>query len=30
MLRYAARDVDKPLSDLPSDFDAQLNAMGYE
>ena len=29
MLRYAARDIDKPLVDLPADFDATLKAMGY-
>jgi len=28
MLRYAARDVSKPLVELPDDFDAQLKAMG--
>ena len=28
MLNYAARDVDKPLLDLPTDFEAQLRAMG--
>jgi hypothetical protein len=30
MLRWAARDVDKPLADLPGDFDRQLKAMGYQ
>ena len=30
MLRYAARDVDKPPADLPADFDAQLKALGYQ
>jgi hypothetical protein len=29
MLRYAAHDADKPLTDLPGDFDRQLKAMGY-
>lgn len=29
MLRYAARDANQPLSDLPPDFDAQLKALGY-
>jgi hypothetical protein len=29
MLRYAARDIAKPIADLPSDFDAQLRAFGY-
>ena len=29
MLNYAARDADKPLADLPPDFDAQLEALGY-
>jgi hypothetical protein len=28
-LRYAARDLKKPLADLPPDFDAELEAMGY-
>ena len=27
MLNYAARDVHKPLADLPADFDKQLEAM---
>ncbi len=30
MLRYAARDADKPAADLPADFDLQLKAMHYE
>jgi hypothetical protein len=30
MLRYAARDAQKPPAELPADFDAQLKAMGYE
>lgn len=30
MLRYAARDSGRPLADLPPDFDAQLEAMGYQ
>ncbi|MBC8871484.1 MAG: glycoside hydrolase family 2 [Planctomycetes bacterium] len=30
MLRYAARDFDEPLADLPADFDSQLKAMGYQ
>jgi hypothetical protein len=29
MLRYAARDRDKPLAPLPADFEQQLQAMGY-
>ncbi len=29
MLRYAARSLDKPLTDLSADFDQQLKAMGY-
>lgn len=29
MLRYAARDVSKPLVELPANFDQQLKAMGY-
>ncbi len=28
MLRYAARDADKPTASLPADFDQQLKAMG--
>lgn len=30
MLRYAARDLDKPLADLPTDFDRQLQGMGLQ
>jgi len=30
MLRDAARDVAKPLADLPPNFDEQLQAMGYQ
>jgi hypothetical protein len=30
MLNYAARDVARPLADLPPDFDAQLKTLGYE
>ena len=30
MLRYAARNVNKPLTDRPLDFDAQIKAMGYQ
>jgi hypothetical protein len=29
MLRYAARDVARPLADLPADFEGQLKALGY-
>lgn len=28
MLRYAARDIDEPLTDLPYDFHVQLQALG--
>jgi hypothetical protein len=30
MLNYAARDLDKPVVDLPGDFQQQLQAIGYE
>ena len=30
MLNYAAKDLDKPLADLPADFDKQLETMGYK
>jgi hypothetical protein len=29
MLNYMARDLDKPLADLPAGFDAQLPSLGY-
>jgi hypothetical protein len=29
LLRYASRDQQQPLAELPADFDAQLQAMGY-
>jgi len=29
MLRYAGRDIEQPLADVPSGFDDQLRAMGY-
>ncbi len=29
MLRHAARDMAKPLAELPADFDAQLKDLGY-
>jgi hypothetical protein len=29
MLKYAARDAEKPLADLPADLEKQLQAMGY-
>jgi hypothetical protein len=29
MLRYAARGLDKPLAELPADFEAQLKTLGY-
>ncbi|MCY2990700.1 MAG: glycoside hydrolase family 2 [Planctomycetota bacterium] len=29
MLRHAAKDVTKPLADLPAGFDQQLKAIGY-
>jgi hypothetical protein len=30
MLRHAARDVSKPLADLPADVDQLLKAIGYQ
>ncbi|MDD4869018.1 MAG: glycoside hydrolase family 2 TIM barrel-domain containing protein [Kiritimatiellae bacterium] len=30
ILNYAAREIDKPLADLPADFDKQLETMGYK
>ena len=30
LLNYAARDLDKPLAELPADFQQQLKAIGYE
>jgi hypothetical protein len=30
LLRYAAREVKKPLADRPADFEQQMKAMGYE
>ncbi len=30
MLNYGARDCDKPLAGLPSDFEHQLKVIGYE
>jgi len=30
MLRYAARDLNKPVEKLPVDFDARLKGMGYK
>jgi hypothetical protein len=30
LLNYAARDRDKPLADLPADFQQQLKAIGYQ
>ena len=30
MLRYAGRDQQKPLADLPPDFDDQLKTLGYK
>ena len=30
MLRYAAGGVEKPLADLPADFDEHLKAIGYK
>lgn len=30
MLNYSARDLTKPLAELPADFDAQLKGIGYE
>ena len=29
MLRYAARDAERPPAELPADFEAQLRAIGY-
>jgi hypothetical protein len=29
MLRHAASDMNRPLADLPNDFESQLKAMGY-
>ena len=29
MLRYATRDLDKPVAELPVDFDKTLDAIGY-
>ncbi|MCL5099418.1 MAG: glycoside hydrolase family 2, partial [Candidatus Omnitrophica bacterium] len=29
MLNYAAKDADKPLTSLPTDFESQLKAIGY-
>ena len=29
MLRFAGRDMAKPLADLPADFDEHLKGMGY-
>jgi hypothetical protein len=29
MLNYAAKEIDKPLADLPADFESQLKAIGY-
>jgi hypothetical protein len=29
LIAYAAGFVDKPLAELPSNFDAQLKAIGY-
>ncbi|MDD4869019.1 MAG: glycoside hydrolase family 2 TIM barrel-domain containing protein [Kiritimatiellae bacterium] len=30
MINYAAQEIDKPLANLPTDFDKQLKAIGYE
>lgn len=30
LLRFAARDANQPLVDLPADFEAQLKAIGYQ
>ena len=29
LLNYAARDLDKPVAELPADFEKQLKAIGY-
>jgi hypothetical protein len=30
LLRYAARNADQPLEEVPGNFETQLNGMGYE
>lgn len=30
MLNYASQDTDKPIAELPANFDEQLKAMGYQ
>ena len=30
LLRFAARDANQPLADLPADFEAQLKSIGYK
>jgi len=30
LLRFASRDIEKPLAPLSSDFDRQLEALGYK
>jgi hypothetical protein len=30
LINYAARGLDKPLAELPADFQQQLKAIGYE
>ena len=30
LLRFAARDANQPLTDLPADFEAQLKSIGYQ
>jgi hypothetical protein len=29
LIRYAAQDRQRPLAELPADFEEQLSAMGY-
>ncbi len=30
MLNYAAQGTDKPLAELPANFEAQLEAIGFQ
>ena len=30
LLRYVARDQEKPIEKLPADFDTKLKAIGYK
>jgi hypothetical protein len=29
LMNYAAKDVDKPVSELPADFNDQMSKMGF-